>query len=589
MRKLQTPIAIIILVVLIVSYIPPPESQAISEDQIRSGISCTIGASLAPWLQDLAFRGLRWLYVRLSPGIRDFLGWGVVNFFFPPDVPVNQARINSKEFIGDVLGRCGALVILDTISQRTTAAIRTSGRDGGPAFVRNWRNFKLDAQRRGENIFRSILGSTTLCPYFSGDIRTLFKANNQPPADRISSRVDNLDSFQQRGNCTMPQGWSIQNYQRDFSGNGGWDALTKLSQPQNNFYGNLLMSLSELSIQRAAEEDSDMSSVIAGLGFDSRRGKNRQDSCLLRVSNNDCIVYKDILTPGSYLQGSAEALVAQELAWITSIDELNELIGNLTGRLLKKILDLSGTRPESAVIDGSPPPERPPSIDDDPGGPLPPPPEQTECSDRIDNDLDGLIDWPADPECTDSLDNSEGDDGLPGTRFITSISPLFGPAGITVTLNGRNLDATVQMHTDDASRTRFTFLGTVNADRTQVTFVVPPPADIPLGNYTVRVGPCIEPCTDFSNEVRFTITDGSPLPPVACRPPSQIIFRGGTATLSATGGDGRYSWSATSGSPSSGRGTTFTVQYETVGSHMVTVTSLGLSDSCIVDAIIPSP
>ena len=63
----------------------------------------------------------------------------------------------------------------------------------------------------------------------------------------------------------------MENYQADFAGNGGWDSLARLSQPQNNFYGNLLMSLNEASVQRFAEEDSDVSSVMAGLGFDSRR------------------------------------------------------------------------------------------------------------------------------------------------------------------------------------------------------------------------------------------------------------------------------------------------------------------------------
>lgn len=41
----------------------------------------------------------------------------------------------------------------------------------------------------------------------------------------------------------------------------------------------------------------------------------------------------------------------------------------------------------------------------DAGGQLPNP----QCSDGIDNDGDGLVDFPADPDCTDALDDSEAD------------------------------------------------------------------------------------------------------------------------------------------------------------------------------------
>src|SRR3989344_1661204 len=405
MNTLKIPIAIIILVVLMATYIPPRESNA-QAVQITKGIACTVGGIAAGWLTDQIFNGLKKIYMNLPLKVANFLGWGVLNFFFPSDVPVGDSRNNNKEHIGDVIARCFAAQILDKISRQTIAGIRTSGRNGGPAFVRDWRMFKLDAQRRGENLFRTILGSTELCPYFSGDIRTIFKANNQPPYDKINSRarVSNFDPFKTRATCTMPRNWSLNSYKTDFAGNGGWGALNKLAQPQNNFYGNLLMSLSEASIQRAAEEDSDMSSVVAGLGFDSRRGKNKADSCALADRTGQCIVYKDILTPGSYLQQSASALVQQELAWITSIDEINELIADLTTRLLFRVLDLSGSRPSSAVLDGDPPRESAPDLDhiypDDPD-------QLPQCRDTIDNDGDTLTDYPDDPGCIDTSDDDE--------------------------------------------------------------------------------------------------------------------------------------------------------------------------------------
>ncbi|MBI3273598.1 MAG: putative Ig domain-containing protein [Candidatus Colwellbacteria bacterium] len=48
-----------------------------------------------------------------------------------------------------------------------------------------------------------------------------------------------------------------------------------------------------------------------------------------------------------------------------------------------------------------------------------------ECNDKIDNDKDGLIDFPADPQCANPEDNSEGETPSQGLTIL-SISPLPG-------------------------------------------------------------------------------------------------------------------------------------------------------------------
>ena len=197
-HKLKVPIALLILLALLASYAPPIQVHA-QEAQgvgliVAQGLSCTIGGLAADWLVAQAFNGLRALYNILPTKITTFLGKGVASILFPPDVPTNDERNNTKEHFGDIVARCGAMALLDTISRQTIAGVRTSGRDGGPSFVRNWRNFKLSAQRRGEDIARAIIGSAELCPYFSGDIRTIFKATNQPDGEKTNPRVNNLDS-----------------------------------------------------------------------------------------------------------------------------------------------------------------------------------------------------------------------------------------------------------------------------------------------------------------------------------------------------------------------------------------------------------
>src|SRR3989344_2934113 len=46
-----------------------------------------------------------------------------------------------------------------------------------PSFITNWRNYTLDSQARGNDVFRSVLASATLCPYFNSNLKTSFGAD----------------------------------------------------------------------------------------------------------------------------------------------------------------------------------------------------------------------------------------------------------------------------------------------------------------------------------------------------------------------------------------------------------------------------
>lgn len=82
----------------------------------------------------------------------------------------------TKEFGLDLVARGIARQLLNGLVSGLINKIQTGGSDGGPAFVQNWRNFQTDSQYRGENVFRSILSSATLCGYASGGIKSLFSA-----------------------------------------------------------------------------------------------------------------------------------------------------------------------------------------------------------------------------------------------------------------------------------------------------------------------------------------------------------------------------------------------------------------------------
>ena len=327
---------------------------------------CTTGGLLAPWLTKKIDDGLAKL-LKKFPKLNKYFGGIAGN-----DVPVKDASFlsawNNKELRGDILARCTAREIFNAMSKGIADNARTAGRNGGPAYVRNWRNFQTDAQYRGEGIFRAVLSNTELCDYFDKNIKNLFGTTQKTSLPGQNTRTGNFDPYALRANCTMPSNFSMTNYQKDFAGNGGWQAFSRMLEPQNNYYGTLFASLEEAAKQRALEESADLNQVLANKGLIGKSGNNANDSCKSKDANGKCLAYKDIKTPGSIISDSVAATIQQELSWVVSIDEVSEVISAATEILLNRLLDFSN------------PNEGDYTIYEDPQLPdLPPEPEEGTC------------------------------------------------------------------------------------------------------------------------------------------------------------------------------------------------------------------
>ena len=242
-----------------------------------------------------------------------------------------------KEYVLDTIARAIARSLLNVAVSGIINKIQTGGRDGGPAFVQNWRNFQTDAQYRGENVFRSILASTTLCNYTSVGIKSLFGANQRVSSTGQNLRVNNFDPFSLRAACTMPSNFNLTNYQNDFAGNGGWNAWSRMLEPQNNYYGLLFGSLDEAARQRALEESGDMNEALAGSGYTSIRDKN----CTGTGAGAKCVFMGKIFTPGDLLGKSAASTIDSDLGWLVSSDELSEVIIALGSAITNRIINLA--------------------------------------------------------------------------------------------------------------------------------------------------------------------------------------------------------------------------------------------------------
>lgn len=97
-----------------------------------------------------------------------------------------------------------------------------------------------------------------------------------------------------------------------------------------------------------------------------------------------------------------------------------------------------------------------------------------------------------------------------------------------------------------------------------------------------------EPSPGFSAAGQaWKVCPGSP-PPPECSPASQLRAAGQTATFNALGGYPAYTWSAPTGTTTSGSGSSFSTSFNTVGTHTVTLTdSTPNSVSCTVT--VPPP
>src|SRR3989339_102889 len=318
--------------------------------------ACVTGGVLAPFLEkgitELQDLGMNWVKAKL-PGLFGKFTSTVTGI---TKVPVYDSRVedeinnqasktrqntDAKEKFGDVVARCLAREIFNRASKDLTNMARTGGRDGGTTFIQNWRNYLTGSQYRGESIFRTILSNTKVCKYMETGVKQGFGVTKQVSLSGLNTRTGSTSPFQLTANCSMPSSFSMDGYMKDFSGNGGWEAFNRLLETQNNPLGMALLAGQEISNQRNLEQQADQAEALANNGYQGISGKNASDSCALKDERGRCIKYKDIKTPGSYVAANLAAVVQQELAWITNVDELSEMIASGVDILINRLGDLS--------------------------------------------------------------------------------------------------------------------------------------------------------------------------------------------------------------------------------------------------------
>jgi hypothetical protein len=304
---------------------------------VTKKITDSIKANISDAIDGAINAGLRYITFGILGGtqkVEDRAGIGV-------EKGILQTIVN-KSYRDDVIARCLARQIMNGIINNTLEVARSGGRDGGSTFIRNWANFQTNSQYRGENVFRAMLSTAHLCDYFANDIKRSFgvRVTDHINLPGQNTRVDSLQPYSLETNCTLPTNFDLNKYQQDFVGNGGWSAWLKILEPQNNPYGVAFQSLTEIQKQRDLQQTADTNQVIANGGNLGISGNGKSDSCLVKApTGTECIIYKDIKTPGNYITSSVGATVNAELNWLTNTQELNTIIANATEVMLNRLLN----------------------------------------------------------------------------------------------------------------------------------------------------------------------------------------------------------------------------------------------------------
>jgi len=244
----------------------------------------------------------------------------------------------NKEFVLDTAARIIANTILGMLGNQVSEVIRTKGREGGdPLFVTDWREFVVKSGQRGEDIFRSemayALRNNIICPGARDSMSQIFNTNKSSVLDigqLITKLRTDIDPFQTKVKCSIPDN-VYKDFQEDFQKGGGWDTWSRMVTGSNNIYGLLSESMNELNTQKAVEQKSDESETRSS-GF---LGK-RQD-CSFQNEKSSCQFFGNIVTPANILGNSASKTIDSQFDWLTSSDEVSEVIVALVGTAFSRL------------------------------------------------------------------------------------------------------------------------------------------------------------------------------------------------------------------------------------------------------------
>ena len=204
--------------------------------------------------------------------------------------------------------------IIDYIVDQTIVWIQGGGQ---PKFVTDWDGFLKDAANIAFDQVIKDVGLAWLCSPFKLQVQLSLL-----PVQRFQQRID----------CTLDDVVkNIEDFYRDFE-NGGWIAYNEAWQPQNNYYGQIIMIHDELVTRTAAKTEAARNEAQAGGGFLSTK------KCVLYddYGTGGCLKY-EIVTPGSTVGQAVASAITSDTQWAANIQSWTAaLINAVINRVIKE-------------------------------------------------------------------------------------------------------------------------------------------------------------------------------------------------------------------------------------------------------------
>lgn len=282
----------------------------------------------------------------------------------------------AKEFTLDLVARALAHGILKTISNNVVQRIATSGRDGGPAFVQNWRNFSLQAQYRGEDIWRGLLyiavngnPNTGVSPILCSHLRNNQAIQSLQPREvpgliesGLNRRVDSLQDTLVSLQCDPIIEARYETYKQDFVQGGGWDTFARLLSAKHRPEGVTGILFNELEKQRRVEKEADVNEALSASGFTGLR-----TGCIsISPTTNQCTIFGQVVTPGDIFGESVAQTINQNLAFVATADEFEEVVITLISSLVDRVFIGAGLTQTTPLEELRLPPQQIPQFPGEP-------------------------------------------------------------------------------------------------------------------------------------------------------------------------------------------------------------------------------
>lgn len=181
-----------------------------------------------------------------------------------------------------------------------------------PLFITDWKRFLGEAANIAIGDLAIDLGAGYLCSPFRFQLQLTIL---RPPR------------FTQYVSCTLDDIVSnIKNFYEDFR-NGGWFAYAEQWQPQNNYYGSVLMAMEELYRREAVIKEANLFEGLAGGGFIGTR--------VCDSTGRFCT----ITTPGAQIGALAAKALGADIDYLVNAQDLAAYVGAIADALINRLIE----------------------------------------------------------------------------------------------------------------------------------------------------------------------------------------------------------------------------------------------------------